>query len=174
MNETSGLSLTDASVNNVTSTLTAAVTFIPSNAPGSFSSYLWSPGGATTSSITATTTNNYTVTVTSAGCSTTSAAMPVTVNPLPTATVSGTTSVCQNAAAPNITFTGSNGTAPYTFTYTINNGTQLTAVSSGNTATVSVPTTTAGTFTYSIGFCSSYSKCIANCNYHSRKCNNFL
>jgi hypothetical protein len=76
--------------------------------------------------------------------------MPVTVNPLPTATVSGTTSVCQNAAAPNITFTGSNGTAPYTFTYTINNGTQLTAVSSGNTATVSVPTTTAGTFTYNL------------------------
>jgi hypothetical protein len=36
---------------------------------------------------------------------------------LPVATISGTTDVCQNAAQPLITFTGSGGTAPYTFTY---------------------------------------------------------
>ncbi len=48
----------------------------------------------------------------------------VTVNPLPTATISGTTSVCQNAAAPLITFTGADATAPYTFTYKINGGTR--------------------------------------------------
>ena len=42
----------------------------------------------------------------------------VTVNPLPTATISGTTAVCKDAASPNITFTGASGTAPYTFTYT--------------------------------------------------------
>ena len=42
----------------------------------------------------------------------------VTINPLPTATINGTTSLCKDAAAPEITFTGANGTAPYTFVYT--------------------------------------------------------
>jgi hypothetical protein len=84
MNETTGLSLTDASINNVTSTLTAAANWIPSNAPGSFNTYSWSPGGATTSSIVANTTGNYTVTVTNAnGCVATSGAVAVTANPLP-------------------------------------------------------------------------------------------
>ena len=72
------------------------------------------------------------------------------MNALPAATISGTTSVCQNAAAPTIAFTGTNGTAPYTFTYTINGGAQQTVASSGNTATVTVPTGTAGTFTYAL------------------------
>ena len=47
----------------------------------------------------------------------------VTINPLPTATIGGTIAVCQNSTpAPDITFTGANGTAPYTFTYKINAG----------------------------------------------------
>ncbi len=93
LNETTGLSLTDASVNNVTSTLTAAATWIPSNAPGSFNSYAWTPGGATTSSITANATGNYTVTVSNTqGCSATSVPITVTVNPLPT--ITGTLVAC--------------------------------------------------------------------------------
>lgn len=69
----------------------------------------------------------------------------------PTATISGGTTVCQNASSPQITFTGSGGTAPYTFTYKINNGPDLTVTTtSGNTVTVSAPTGTAGTFTYSL------------------------
>jgi gliding motility-associated-like protein len=75
----------------------------------------------------------------------------ITVNPLPTATISGTTAVCKDAASPNITFTGANGTAPYTFTYTINSGSNQTiATTSGNSVTVAVPTGTAGIFTYSL------------------------
>lgn len=74
----------------------------------------------------------------------------VIVNPSPTATVSGTTSVCQNGASPLITFTGANGTAPYTFTYHINAGGDLTVVSVGNTATVAAPTTAAGVFVYTL------------------------
>jgi hypothetical protein len=46
----------------------------------------------------------------------------ITVNPSPTATIAGTTSVCQNAASPLITFTGAAGTPPDTFTYQINGG----------------------------------------------------
>src|ERR1035437_4146033 len=69
--------------------------------------------------------------------------------PTITATISGTTSICQNAVSPNITFTGSGGTAPYTFTYLINSGTNLTVTTSvANSVTVAAPTGAAGTFTY--------------------------
>ena len=75
----------------------------------------------------------------------------VMVNPLPNATISGTTTVCQNDASPNITFTGSGGTAPYTFTYNINGGTdQLVTTTSGTSVTVSAPTGTSGTFAYNL------------------------
>ena len=51
------------------------------------SSYLWS-NGATTQAINVTSSGNYSVTVTNAsGCSATSAATAVTVNALPTATI---------------------------------------------------------------------------------------
>lgn len=71
---------------------------------------------------------------------------------LPTASISGSTTVCQNAAQPQITFTGSGGTAPYTFTYNINGGATQTVSTTGtsNTATVSVNTSNAGTFAYNL------------------------
>ena len=69
--------------------------------------------------------------------------------PVPTASISGTTTVCQNDPAQNITFTGS-GTAPFTFTYNINNGVNQTIISNGNTVVVQAPTNIAGTFTYSL------------------------
>jgi len=77
-------------------------------------------------------------------------AVTVTVNPLPTATISGTASVCQNAALPVITFTGSNGTAPYTFTYKINSGSNQNVTSVASTATINAPTSSTGTFTYTL------------------------
>lgn len=74
----------------------------------------------------------------------------VTVRPLPVATIAGTTSVCNFGSSPNITFTGSVGTAPYTFTYTVNGGTNRTVTTNSTTTTVSVPTNLAGTFTYTL------------------------
>ena len=75
----------------------------------------------------------------------------VTINPLPTATIAGTTAVCKDAVSPEITFTGANGTAPYTFTYRINSGSnQTVSTISGNTVTVSAPTGITGTFTYTL------------------------
>ncbi len=68
----------------------------------------------------------------------------------PTAVISGDATVCQNAASPVITFTGSGGTAPYTFTYRIGTGPNVTIISTGNTATVNVSTVTAGTFIYTL------------------------
>lgn len=73
----------------------------------------------------------------------------VIVNPLPEATISGTTEVCNNDLAPNITFTGSSGTPPYTFTYTLNSGSNQTVTTiSGNSIDLPVSTATPDTFIY--------------------------
>ena len=71
---------------------------------------------------------------------------------LPTATISGTTTVCQNATAPQITFTGAGGTAPYTFTYTVTGitGNQTITTTSGDSVSVSAPTTNTGSFVYTL------------------------
>jgi len=75
----------------------------------------------------------------------------ITINPSPTGTISGTTAACQGGTEPLITFTGSNGTFPYTFTYKINGGAdQNVSTSSGNSVTVSAPTTVTGTFNYTL------------------------
>ena len=73
----------------------------------------------------------------------------VTINALPSANISGTTTVCQNLATPAITFTGSGGTAPYTFNYTVN-GVSQTITSTGNVAIINAPTNVAGIFNYVI------------------------
>ena len=86
-------------------------------------------------------------------CSTsfTGASATVIINPVPTATILGTTTVCQNSVSPNITFTGANSTGPYTFSYTINGGTPQTATTiSGNNITIAATTTTSGTFVYAL------------------------
>ena len=74
----------------------------------------------------------------------------IIVNPLPTASITGTAEVCMNTASPNITFSGASGVAPYTFTYTINGGANLTVTSTGNAATVPVSTSVAGTFVFDL------------------------
>lgn len=94
----------------------------------------------------------YTVTfssITTPGCVSATITKQVTVAPLPTAAISGSTAVCQNAASPNITFTATDGTAPYTFTYNINGGPKQTITTvSGNSVTLAVPTTVPGTYNY--------------------------
>ncbi len=80
-----------------------------------------------------------------------SGTVAVIVQPLPTASISGTATVCLNAISPVITFTGAGGSPPYTFTYSVNGaGSQTISSGSGNTATITVPTNTAGTFNYSL------------------------
>ena len=93
----------------------------------------------------------YAITPTAAGCAGSVTNYTVLVNPLPTATINGTTAVCQNAAAPLITFTGGTTIPPYTFTYNINGGTnQNMTTSAGNSVTVAAPTNTAGSFVYNL------------------------
>jgi parallel beta-helix repeat protein len=99
------------------------------------------PVGITTNTFKVTATNNQTAT-----CSFT-----VTVNPLPTASISAMPmAVCQNAPFPQITFMGSNGTAPYTFTYTLNGETKTVTTSSGNSVNVSQSTAMAEVFLYTL------------------------
>jgi gliding motility-associated-like protein len=77
----------------------------------------------------------------------------VNVLGLPTATLTvDAPSVCINGTKPVITFKGAGGTAPYTFNYTLNGVVQTAIVSSGagDTATINVPTGTAGSFVYAL------------------------
>ena len=66
--------------------------------------------------------------------------------------ISGTATVAQNATAPNITFTGSGGTKPYTFAYTMNAGANQTIATSGtnNTTTTPQSTATVGQYVYTL------------------------
>jgi hypothetical protein len=100
--------------------------------------YLWSPGGATTSSVTVTASGSYTVTVTGSGGSTTSTAIMVTVNPL-TTNGSVTASVC---AGDSYTWPLPNGTG---LTYTTAQ-TNLTNVVGCNTATLHLTINTSYTY----------------------------
>jgi len=91
-------------------------------------------------------------TITTAGCISDTIDVPIDIPVLPTAGISGTSRVCKNGPVPQITFTGSGGSAPYTFTYKINSGTPQTVTTTGtaNTVTVSAPTSAAGTFVYTL------------------------
>lgn len=74
----------------------------------------------------------------------------LTISNPPTASLTGATSVCQGATAPTLTFTGSNGTAPYNFTYRINGGTLQTITTASTIATLSASTASAGVYSYTL------------------------
>ncbi len=93
-----------------------------------------------------------TSTLNTVACTATSNKITITVNPLPTAAISGTVTVCQSATTPPaITFTGSNGNAPYTFIYKINGGTnQSITTTTGNSTSINVSNATPGIYTYTL------------------------
>ncbi|RYZ44423.1 MAG: hypothetical protein EOP49_27180, partial [Sphingobacteriales bacterium] len=98
-----------------------------------------------------TATTSYTVTSTNSFGCTANSSLTVSVEDAPSATISGTATVCQNTAAPTITFTGIGSSAPYTFTYQINGGaSQTISTVSGNSVTVNAPTNSVGSFTYNL------------------------
>jgi hypothetical protein len=135
MDEGSGTSLTDASGHGNTGTLFNTPTWInPGTAPiNYYTAYIWSPGGATTSTISATSSANYTVNVTNANGCTASASFMVTVNPLPTFSVTPTNVSCFGGSDGSITVSIITGTTP--FEYSRNNGTNYTAPTSSTTHT---------------------------------------
>ena len=71
---------------------------------------------------------------------------------LPTASIIGTTTLCTGASAGTVTITGANSIEPYTFTYNINGGSNqiISSAAGSNTVTLTAPTGTAGSYTYSL------------------------
>lgn len=67
------------------------------------------------------------------------------------ASLSADDAACLNGPSPTLTFTGANGAAPYTFTYTINGGSaQQISGTMGSTAELLIPTNFAGTYNYQL------------------------
>ncbi len=90
------------------------------------------------------------VTNCSGGYNATSNAATLSVLGLPSASVSGTTAVCQGSSSPNVTFTNPQA-LPVTITYNINGSNQSTInVGASTTATLPVSTATAGVFAYNL------------------------
>ena len=74
----------------------------------------------------------------------------VTVRPTPTATISGTTTVCINASTPIVTFTNPQS-LPVTITYNINGSNQTTInVGASTSGSIAAPTGTAGVYAYNL------------------------
>jgi hypothetical protein len=106
--------------------------------------YLWSPGGATTASITVSpsATTTYTVAVTdgTTGCAN-SGSGTVTLNPLPTASAGDDLTVCSGSPVPiGGSPTAGGGTAPYTYSWMPTTGLS-DATAANPTATITSATT---------------------------------
>ncbi|NDC77395.1 MAG: gliding motility-associated C-terminal domain-containing protein, partial [Chitinophagia bacterium] len=85
------------------------------------------------------------------GCESPRAAVVATVNPLPTANLTGDATVCQDATSPLVAFEGSGGLLPYTFRYTLNGATQPTVTQTGASPfTVPVATGLGGLIKYEL------------------------
>lgn len=68
----------------------------------------------------------------------------------PSGTINALSQVCINMPGP-ITFTGSNGTAPYTFTYSINSGTPQTITTvTGNSVDLNPLNNVPGSYNYTL------------------------
>ena len=92
-----------------------------------------------------------TVSVYATGCGTSpTVSTNVTVRPTPTASISGTTSVCQGAAAPNVTFINPQP-LPVTVTYNISGANEANInIGASSSTTLTVPTTSYGLYTYNL------------------------
>jgi gliding motility-associated-like protein len=90
--------------------------------------------------------------ITTPGCLSDTVEMFVTVPDLPKATIAGAATTCINTLPqPQVTFTGTDGTAEYFFDYNINGGATITTPKSvGGIVTVNAPTNVAGPFRYNL------------------------
>ncbi|MDX9773080.1 MAG: PKD domain-containing protein [Bacteroidales bacterium] len=114
-----------------------------SNASGTYTNQSYTPGSLTQ-------TTWYRRRVTSGPCSSYSNVIQVTVRPTPTATISGGTTVCEDASSPNVRFTNPQ-TLPVTITYNINGGANQTVnVNASTYRNVAAPTGVPGTFVYNL------------------------
>ena len=114
--------------------------------------YEWSKSGVilgTSNQLSITSNGIYKVKITDVhGCFGEATSAPVFFNPLPTATISGSTTICEAANSPQLQLIGLNGTAPYTFVYDINSSADITT----NTGVTNLQASTIdpGTFVYNL------------------------
>ena len=154
----SGEEFTYTPVLNTTPVTTGSVTWTRVDIAGITSSGVNSGTGTITETLTNSTSNSIAVTyqlelppTDPQGCTATETIV-VNVNPAPIAAISGGGDSCLNDTDNLITFTGSNGSAPYTFEYTIDGSAlhTITTVSNNNSVQVGSSTSTIGSFTYEL------------------------
>ncbi|MFD0941686.1 lamin tail domain-containing protein [Pedobacter boryungensis] len=164
-------------VNSLATATIAGTTAVPANATAPFVTFTGANGtapytftyninGGTNKTVTTTTGNSVTVTaptnvvgifaynlvsVADANCGQVqTGTATITIRPLPVATIASSGPVCINGTSPVVTFTGAAGTAPYTFTYTVNGSSNRTITSTSTTVSLNAPTNVAGTFIYAL------------------------
>ena len=104
----------------------------------------------------------YYVSQSNGSCASALTPIVVTVSKATTATISGSTEICKDSTA-IITFIGKDGTAPYTFTYNINGGNNVSVISTkGDTARIIANTTTSGVFNYNLVSVADSKSCTVN------------
>jgi len=97
-------------------------------------SYSWAPAGGLNSTATGLTAGTYTVTL-SNGCGSATAAVTITEpSQLIAATPSATNIVCDGGNTGSATETASGGTSPYTYSWSLNAGSQATSTATGLSA----------------------------------------
>jgi gliding motility-associated-like protein len=134
-------------------------------------SYAWAPAAGLSNVnsanpiATPNSTTTYTVTVTENGSCTApqTSALTVTVNPLPTASITGTVELCQGEQSPTLTLTAASGTAPYIIHYELN-GTVQPDIVTTNSSTLSAQTVNPGVYTYTILSVEDANQCSQNQN----------
>jgi hypothetical protein len=109
LDESAGTSPADATGNGYNGTLTnGSIWQVPSTSVlgGSQATFLWSPGGQTTNTITAATSGTYSAVVTSAGCQSASVSSSVVLG----VTASSNQTICSGTSPANLTLTGTTST----------------------------------------------------------------
>ena len=86
--------------------------------------------------------------ITTPGCLSDTIVQNITLPDIPTATLSGSTTVCINAPNPTLTVNFFDGRAPWRFRYSINGTIQPDVVTSSNPYIINANTTVANTFIY--------------------------
>jgi len=86
--------------------------------------------------------------ITTPGCISDTISQTITVSDIPTATLSGSTTVCINAPNPTLTVNFFDGRAPWRVRYSINGTIQPDVVTSSNPYIINANTTVANTFIY--------------------------
>ena len=122
---------------------------------GTTYTYTWSNGAPTTAVCNSGLVPGiYNVTIADNSISCTQVIPPITITqPMAnlTASIAGTTAVCQSSTSPLVIFAGLGGTAQYTFKYTINGGAPITTpLSTLGSVSVPAPTGVTGPFVYAL------------------------